>query len=74
MQNFFVLQAKQVPIPSERPQDPTQMPKPSAPAPSRRPAAKARPKKVSEHGIVGAPLTLLTAAATPKIKDHPTPR
>ncbi|KAG5007457.1 hypothetical protein GLYMA_09G167000v4 [Glycine max] len=73
---FYNLQfrnlAKQVPIPSERPQDPTQMPKPSAPAPSRRPAAKARPKKVSEHGIVGAPLTLLTAAATPKIKDHPT--
>ncbi|KAG4388395.1 hypothetical protein GLYMA_09G167000v4 [Glycine max] len=75
---FYNLQfrnlAKQVPIPSERPQDPTQMPKPSAPAPSRRPAAKARPKKVSEHGIVGAPLTLLTAAATPKIKDHPTTR
>ncbi|KAH1207189.1 Sucrose synthase 7 [Glycine max] len=74
---FYNLQfrnlAKQVPIPSETPQDPTQMPKPSAPAPSRRPAAKARPKKVSEHWIVGAPLTLLTAAATPKIKDHPTP-
>ncbi|KAL2578216.1 hypothetical protein AAZX31_16G193400 [Glycine max] len=74
---FYNLQfrnlAKQVPIPSETPQDPTQMPKPSAPAPSRRSAAKARPKKVSEHWIVGAPLTLLTAAATPKIKDHPTP-
>lgn len=69
---FIVLQAKKVPIPSETPQYPNQMPKSSAPSPARRPAAKSRPQRVDGHGIVGAPLSLLTAAVPPKVKDHPT--
>ncbi|TKY44901.1 Sucrose synthase 6 [Spatholobus suberectus] len=64
--------AKKVPIPSETPQEPIQMPKPSAAA--RRSAAKARPKKVAEHGKVGTSQTLLTAPPPPKIKGHPIPR
>ncbi|XP_027922435.1 sucrose synthase 7-like [Vigna unguiculata] len=73
---FYNLQfrnlAKKVPIPSETPQYPNQMPKSSAPSPARRPAAKSRPQRVDGHGIVGAPLSLLTAAVPPKVKDHPT--
>ncbi|CAJ1952257.1 unnamed protein product [Sphenostylis stenocarpa] len=73
---FYNLQfrnlVKKVPIPSETPQDSTQISKPSAPSPSRRPAAKARPQRVDGHGLVGAPLGLLTAAVPPKVKDQPT--
>ncbi|WVZ14687.1 hypothetical protein V8G54_012253 [Vigna mungo] len=72
---FYNLQfrnlAKKVPIPSETPQYSTQMPKPSAPSPARRPAAKSRPQRVDGHGIVGAPLSLLTAAVPPKVKHQP---
>nr|KYP61685.1 Sucrose synthase 2 [Cajanus cajan] len=73
---FYNLQfrnlAKKVPIPSETTQELAQMPKPSAPA--RRPATKARPKKVAEHGKAGTSQSLLTAPPPFKIKDHPTPR
>ncbi|TKY44902.1 Sucrose synthase 6 [Spatholobus suberectus] len=73
---FYNLQfrnlAKKLPIPSETPQEPTQMPKPSATA--KRPVAKARPKKGAEHGEVGTSQTLLTAPPPFKIKDHPTSR
>ncbi|XP_014516351.1 sucrose synthase 7 [Vigna radiata var. radiata] len=73
---FYNLQfrnlAKKVPIPSETPQYSTQMPKSSAPSPARRPAAKSRPQRVDGHGIVGAPLSLLTAAVPPKVKHQPT--
>jgi len=68
----IVLQAKKVPIPSETSQYPTQMPKPSAPSPPRRPATKSRHQRVNGHGIVGAPLSLLTSAVPPKVKDKPT--
>ena len=66
------MQAKKVPIPSETPQYPMQMPKSSAPSPARRPAAKSRPQRVDGHGTVGAPLSLLTAAVPPEAKDQPT--
>ncbi|BAU02606.1 hypothetical protein LR48_Vigan10g045900 [Vigna angularis] len=64
--------AKKVPIPSETAQYSTQMPKSSAPSPARRPAAKSRPQRVDGHGIVGAPISLLTAAVPPKVKHQPT--
>lgn len=66
------MQAKKVAIPSETPQEPTQVPKP--PASAKRIAAKARPKKAPEHGIVGTSQTPLTAPAPFQVKDHPTPR
>ncbi|ESW24585.1 hypothetical protein PHAVU_004G142800 [Phaseolus vulgaris] len=73
---FYNLQfrhlAKKVPIPSETSQYPTQMPKPSAPSPPRRPATKSMHQRVNGHGIVGAPLSLLTSAVPPKVKDKPT--
>jgi len=53
----IVLQAKKVPIPSETSQYPTQMPKPFALSPPRRPATKSRPQRVNGHDIVGAPLS-----------------
>ncbi|XP_027357337.1 sucrose synthase 7-like [Abrus precatorius] len=72
---FYNLQfrnlARKVPIPSEPPQEPSQMPKSLVLA--KRSAPKARPSKVPEPAKFEAPLPRLTALLPPKIEDHPTP-